>query len=155
MRITFLLATLIYSTLALTAPVVTGKVIHVTDGDTIKILVDHKQIKVRLAEIDAPELHQAFGRKSKQYLGNLVFDKMVTVEQVDTDRYGRTVGKVYLDTLYINAEMIKTGYAWFYRKYGKDLSLYDFENEARANHRGLWVDANPVPPWEWRKQRRK
>jgi endonuclease YncB( thermonuclease family) len=151
-RLFILITILLYSTLVLAAPVLTGKVIHVSDGDTFKILVNHKQIKVRLAEIDAPELHQAFGRKSKQYLGNLVFDKVVTVEQVDIDRYGRTVGKVYLDKLYVNAEMVRTGNAWFYRKYGKDLKLYDLENAARANRRGLWADPNPMPPWEWRKK---
>jgi endonuclease YncB( thermonuclease family) len=154
-HILFFLTTLLYSTQALSAPLLIGKVIHVSDGDTIKILVDHTQIKVRLAEIDAPELHQAYGRKSKQYLGNLVFGKVVTVEQVDIDRYGRTVGKVYLGKRYVNADMVKSGYAWFYRKYGKDLTLYDLENEARAGLRGLWADANPIPPWEWRKNNRK
>ena len=78
----------------------------------------------------------------------------MTVEQVDIDRYGRTVGKVYLDKLYINAKMVKSGYAWFYRKYGKDMILYDVENEARTNRRGLWADASPIPPWEWRKANR-
>jgi endonuclease YncB( thermonuclease family) len=92
-------AALLYSTLVLSSPVVTGKVIHISDGDTIKILVDHKQMKIRLAEIDAPELHQAYGRKSKQYLGNLVFGKVVTVEQVDIDRYGRIVGNLSRKTL--------------------------------------------------------
>jgi endonuclease YncB( thermonuclease family) len=105
--------------------------------------------------IDAPELHQAYGRKAKQALGNLVLGKIVTVEQVDIDRYGRTVGNVYLDKLYVNAEMVRNGYAWFYRKYGRDMSLYDLENQARAGRRGLWADANPTPPWEWRKNNRK
>lgn len=147
-----LFAALLFSTLALPAPVLTGKVIHVTDGDTLKILVDHQRIKIRLAEIDAPELHQAFGKKAKQALGNLVYGKDVSVEQVDIDRYGRIVGKVYIDKLYVNAEMVKIGYAWFYRKYGKDLSLYDLENEARTCRCGLWADSNPLPPWEWRKR---
>ena len=72
----------------------------------------------------------------------------MTVEQVDIDRYGRTVGKVYLDKLYVIAEMLKSGSAWFNRKYGKDLDLYDLENEARAGQRSLWADSNPTPPWK-------
>lgn len=155
MRFLFLLTTLLYSTLALSAPVYTGKVIHVSDGDTIKILVNRQQLKIRLAEIDAPELHQAFGRKSKKALGNLIFGKIVTVEQIDTDRYGRIVGKVHLENVYINADMVRTGNAWVYRKYAKDQDLYGLENEARLNRRGLWTDANPTPPWEWRKSKRK
>ena len=78
----------------------------------------------------------------------------MAAEQVDIDHYGRIVGKVYLDKLYINAEMVRSGYAWFYRKYGKDLTLCDLENEARVNRFGLWTYANPTPPWEWRKQTR-
>ncbi|WP_455208703.1 thermonuclease family protein [Kaarinaea lacus] len=76
---------------------------------------------------------------------------MTGKEQADIDSYARTDGKVYLDKLYINAVMVRTGNAWLFRKYGKDQKLYDLEYEARAARRGLWIDANPVPPWQWRK----
>ena len=154
MRVILLLAALLYSAVTLASPVYSGKVIHVADGDTITILVKHKQLKIRLAEIDAPELHQAFGRKAKQAMGNLVFGKVVTVEQVDIDRYKRIVGKVFLGDLYVNAAMVKNGFAWVYRKYAKDQRLYSLENEAKVNRRGLWADATPTPPWEWRKAKR-
>lgn len=100
-----------------------GKVVHIADGDTLTVLVDHKQVKVRLAEIDAPESHQDYGQRAKQALGNLVFGKVVLVADDGKDRYGRTIGRVRLGSLDVNAEMVRTGYAWVYRKYAKDQSL--------------------------------
>jgi micrococcal nuclease len=137
------------------AQVYTGKVIHISNGDTIKIVASHQQIKIRLAEIDTPEKGQPYGNKAKKALGNLIFGKVVTVHKVTTDRYKRIVGKIYLGDVYVNAWMVENGHAWFFRKYGKDLSLYDLENEARTAQRGLWADANPVPPWEWRRDKRE
>lgn len=131
-----------------------GKVISVTDGDTIKILVDSRQIKVRLAEIDAPEKSQDYGMKSKQFLGNLVFGKVVRVKEVDWDRYGRMVGRVYLDKVDVNAEIVRNGYAWAYRKYLTDQTILSLETEARNNRRGLWASDVRMPPWEWRRGKR-
>jgi|SRR3569623_1268456 len=137
-----------------TAATLQGKVVHIADGDTLTVLVDHEQMKVRLAEIDAPESHQDFGQRAKQALGNLVFSKEVSVDYEGKDRYGRTIGRVYLGDLDVNAEMVRTGYAWVYRQYAKDQSLYALEDEARAARRGLWASDARVPPWDWRKAKK-
>jgi endonuclease YncB( thermonuclease family) len=132
-------------------PVYDGKVVGVSDGDTLIVLTPEKQqIKVRLAEIDAPEKSQAYGQRSKQSLSDLVFGKQVRVEQQDRDRYGRVVGKVYVGSLDVNAEQVKRGMAWVYRKYAHDQALFALEQEAKNNKRGLWADPHAIPPWEYR-----
>lgn len=132
----------------------TGKVVSVADGDTITVLVDHTQIKVRLIEIDAPEKKQAFGNRSKQVLASMVFGKVVQVEEHGKDRYKRTLGRVVVEGLDANTEMVRLGYAWVYRKYSKNPVLLQIEQEAREARRGLWGENEPVPPWEWRKPKR-
>jgi endonuclease YncB( thermonuclease family) len=134
-----------------------GRVVGVHDGDTFTLLQDgNQQTRVRLAEIDAPESKQPYGNKAKQELSSLIFGKMVTVTIQDTDRYGRTVGRVYANTLDVNAEMIRRGAAWVYRKYAKDQTLYPLEAQAKQEKRGLWKlpDSERVPPWEWRHAKR-
>lgn len=132
-----------------------GRVVAVADGDTLTILVSgHNQIKVRLAEIDAPEKVQPFGRRSKQSLSELCFDKEAVLHTTDTDRYGRTVAKVHCAGVDANTEQIRVGLAWAYRKYLHDQSLLNLESEARTAKRGLWVDSDPLPPWEYRKLKR-
>ena len=134
---------------------ISGKIVAVTDGDTLVILVNgHDQIKVRLAEIDAPEKSQPFGQRSKQSLADLCFDKDAVLQKTATDRYGRTVAKVTCAGVYANGEQIRVGLAWAYRKYLRDQSLLDLESDAREAKRGLWVDSEPVPPWEFRKAKR-
>ena len=135
-----------------------GRVVGVSDGDTITILDDRKQqIKVRLAEIDTPESAQPYEARAKQELSGLVFGKTVIVKVQDTDRYGRKVGRVYKDDVdVINAEMIRRGAAWVYRKYARDQNLYNLEKQARQNKKGLWglPEAERIPPWEWRHVRK-
>lgn len=133
----------------------TGEVVGVADGDTITVLRDNEQVKVRLAEIDAPEKAQPFGNKSKQALSALVHGKAVLVVEQGNDRYKRTIGRVYQGDVDVNAEQIKRGMAWVYRKYSKDVSLLPLEDEAKAQRLGLWGDGEPVPPWEWRKSKRQ
>ena len=136
---------------------VQGRVIGISDGDTFKLLAaGNQQIKVRLAEIDTPESKQPYGNKAKQELSSLIFGKTVTVTVVDTDRYGRTVGRVFINTLDVNAEMIRRGAAWVYRKYAKDQSLFQLEAQAKQEKRGLWnlPDSERIPPWEWRHAKR-
>jgi len=132
---------------------IAGKVVSVADGDTVTVLVEHTQIKVRLVEIDAPEKAQAFGNRSKQALAAMVFGKVVTAEEKGKDKYKRTLGHVLVDGLDANAEMVRQGYAWVYLKYSKNPALLRLEQEAREGKRGLWVDNEPMPPWEWRKAR--
>lgn len=128
-----------------------GRVVGVADGDTITVLTGGREsIRVRLAEIDAPEKSQAFGQRSKQSLSDLVFGKTVRVEQQDVDRYGRVVGRVFVGGTDVNAEQVRQGMAWVYRQYLRDTTLLNVEQEARAARRGLWSDLNPMPPWEYR-----
>ena len=142
---------------AASAAELTGRVVRITDGDTLTVLDQAKhQTKIRLAEIDTPEKQQPYGTRAKQALSDLVFGKDVRVETVSTDRYGRTVGRVYEGSLYVNAEMVRLGAAWVYRQYSHDPSLLRLEQEARDARRGLWrlPEAERVPPWEWRKEKR-
>ncbi len=129
----------------------TGRVVGVSDGDTITVLHNGKGERIRLHGIDCPEKRQAFGNRAKQFTSNLVFAKTVTVQGVDLDRYGRTVGMVLLpDGRSLNHELVSAGLAWMYRRYSNDQRLSDLEEEARVARRGLWADPHAVPPWEWR-----
>jgi len=129
----------------------TGRVVGVTDGDTITVLVDVRQVKVRLTEIDAPEKRQAWGTKARQALSDLVFGRVVTVVENGKDRYQRMLGRVLVGETDVSAEMVRSGNAWIYRKYARDKALFALEDEAREAARGLWSLPNPVPPWEFRR----
>ena len=129
----------------------TGKVVGVADGDSITVLRDREQVKVRLVEIDAPEMGQAFGNRSKQALEALVKGQEVRVVERGQDKYHRTLGRIYRGELDVNAEQVRQGMAWVYRKYTKDDTLHPIEVEAKEQKRGLWRDPEPVPPWEWRR----
>lgn len=135
-----------------------GKIISISDGDTITLLVpdgaSFKQVKVRLGEIDTPESAQPYGARAKQTLSDLAFGKQARVIEQDRDRYGRTVGRVYVGGVDVNAEMIRQGAAWAYRQYLKDQSLLTLEQQAKAAKRGLWAlpEAQRCPPWDWRKK---
>ena len=132
-----------------------GLVVRIADGDTLTILVGERQVRIRLAEIDAPEKAQPFGTRSRQSLAEMCFQKQALVQTVDRDRYDRTVGRVKCAGVDANSEQVKRGMAWVYRQYAKRaFQLYDLEDEAKAAKRGLWADQAPVPPWEWRKDRR-
>ena len=126
-----------------------GKVVSIHDGDTITVLQDKQQLKVRLYGIDAPELKQPYGKKSKQFLANLIADEVVEVEENGKDRYKRTIGTIYLNSADINAQMVENGYAWAYRKFSKKYTPQ--ESKAKSQKLGLWRDKEPIPPWEWRK----
>ncbi len=132
------------------------EVIGITDGDTITVLDCHKeQHKVRLGEIDAPEKKQAFGTKAKEVLGEKVFRKEVRLQGKKTDRWGRLIRGVYIGDRCINIEMIREGYAWHYKEFSKTQAYADAEEEARSKHLGLWQDAEPEAPWEFRKHKAK
>lgn len=131
-----------------------GVVVSVLDGDTVEVLVDRKPVRVRLAEIDAPERAQAFGTRSRQALAAEVFQQPVTVRTNGLDRHGRTIGTILVDGHSINRMMVEQGMAWAYRQYLVDRSLLDVEAAARSGRVGLWVDPNPTAPWEWRAAKR-
>lgn len=150
----FLLLLLLPS-LALAWP---GRVVSITDGDTITVLTaGHEQVKVRLYGIDAPEKGQAFGQLAKRALSALVAGADVDVQQIDSDRYGRTVAILSgPGGLVANEEMVRMGYAWVFDRYCKRAEcnrLHDLEAGARADERGLWADGeDAVAPWEWRRR---
>jgi endonuclease YncB( thermonuclease family) len=139
-----------------------GRTVRVIDGDTIVILNEaDTQYKIRLKGIDAPEKRQPFGKRSKQYLSDLVAKRYVKVEYTKRDRYGRIIGKVFVSDKDVCLEMISAGLAWHYKKYQSEQSKQDrtryAETELAASMSGigLWRDASPIPPWEWRHRRRK
>lgn len=138
-----------------------GRVVGVTDGDTITLLDgDRVQHKIRLSGIDAPERSQAFGRRSREHLASLVAGERVTVETDNTDRFGRSVGKVLFQGRDINLAMVVAGLAWHYKKYEMEqsaverLSYANAEVQARESHAGLWRDPEPTAPWDWRAEKR-
>ncbi len=136
----------------------TGKVVKITDGDTLYVLdANYKEHKIRLAGIDAPERKQAYGLASRKHLASIVAGKHVRVEYQKRDRYGCIVGRVRLDGIDACLEQVKAGFAWHYKKYQHEQStndqrLYaDAEDKARDERLGLWRENNPMPPWEHRR----
>jgi endonuclease YncB( thermonuclease family) len=131
-------------------------VIGISDGDTLTVLNENKQqVKIRLAEIDAPGSGQPFGTKSKQSLSELCFGKQAEVVPRAIDHDKRTVARVKCAGVDANAEQVNRGMAWVYRKYAKDNKLYVLQHEAKAAERGLWSDWSPIPPSAWRQQRKQ
>lgn len=137
----------------------TARVVGISDGDSIVVLLEGKVRKrVRLATIDAPENHQAFGRPSKQSLSDLIYNKDIRVVEVDQDQYGRIVGEVFVDDNNVNLEQLRRGFAWHYKAHARQQSKEQrerytlAENEARTKKLGLWNDTNPTPPWVYRKK---
>ncbi len=134
----------------------------VRDGDTITLLDSSKiQHKIRLQGIDAPEAMQAFGQVSKRHLSNLVFNREVTAECGKTDKYERQVCVVMVSGQDANLAQVKAGMAWWYRAYAKEqipehrAQYQGAEMDAQRLRIGLWQDAEPVPPWVWRKAKRE
>jgi endonuclease YncB( thermonuclease family) len=139
----------------------TGRVVGVSDGDTITVLDAEKvQHKVRLMGVDSPEKAQPFGQKAKQHLSDLVFDRSVTVEWQKQDRYQRIVGKVMVNGQDVNLDQVRQGLAWHYKQFEREQDPLDraayaqAEILARQGNRGLWSDSAPIPPWDWRKSKK-
>ena len=137
-----------------TAVTYQGKVVKVLDGDSINILHQGKPLRIRLAEIDAPEYSQPFWKKSKQALEGYVRGKTVEVEEFDVDQYGRIVGHVYVGNLWVNGELVRNGFAYVYTQYAVSKRLYEYENEAEKNKKGIWrlPEKERVRLWVWRKK---
>ena len=129
------------------------KVVKVSDGDTITVLTnENEQIRVRLFGIDAPESSQDFGSAARKVLSGAVAGKTVSVDVKDTDRYGRSVGVVYVGNSDVNEFMVSNGYAWAYRRF-TDVYV-NKEAEAKNKKLGLWSQSGSIPPWDYRKQQR-
>lgn len=132
----------------------TGFVTGVSDGDTFYMVIDGQSTRVRLAQIDAPEKAQPFGRRAEQALREMVGKREVSATWRHLDRYQRPIVQVQVDGLDVNAELVRLGWAWVFTQYATDRSLNTLEQEARRERRGLWADAHPIEPWEWRKAHR-
>ena len=132
-----------------------GKVIQVTDGDTIVVIKKDKKYTIRLNGIDAPEKKQFYGQEVKKTLSNKLLNKTVRIEWTEKDKYGRTLGNVFLDKKSINKWLIEEGYAWHYKKYSKSKILAQLETDAKIKKKGLWQYANPMEPWKFRKLKKK
>ena len=143
--------------LAETSQKLNGEVIRIVDGDTLKLRVAKDEVvSIRLAQIDAPEKAQPYGDMATSALSALALGKRARVEVVAIDRYGRTVGEVYVREIHVNLEMVRSGHAWAYTRYVESLAIIDVENEARRLERGLWKlpISDRDPPWVWRQHRR-
>jgi len=144
------------------AATIEGRVVSISDGDTITILdAGNRQHKIRLSGIDAPESHQAFGQKSKANLSALIFNRQVVAECTKTDKYRREICKVLVGDIDANLEQVKAGMAWWYRHYANEQPRQDQEAyeaaefNAKIRRLGLWADKNPTPPWDWRHGNRR
>jgi endonuclease YncB( thermonuclease family) len=133
-----------------------GKVVGISDGDTITVLRDRTPVKIRLRGIDCPETGQDYGSRAKSVTSELAFGKVVTVHPRRKDRYGRTVADVILpDGRVLNHELVRRGVAWWYRKYApRDTTVARLEADAKAARIGLWSQPDPTPPWDWRRSRK-
>lgn len=152
MRLLALFLAVLATTPLQAADALYGRVVAIQDGDTLTLLTaDRVEVRVRLAEIDCPERRQDWGARARQALADKVFRKSVEVSVVDVDRYGRIVGRIYLDGRDINRELVSEGHAWVHRQYMSDRSLLDEEAAARGAGRGLWGQGEPMPPWDYRR----
>ena len=139
----------------MSARTVTGYVTGVSDGDTFYMQIDGKAVRMRLAQIDAPEKAQPFGRRAEQSLRELIGKREVRATWREADRYGRPIVQVEAGGVDVNAEQVKRGFAWVYRQYSNDARLIALEVEARRAGLGLWSESEPIEPWEWRRAKRK
>jgi endonuclease YncB( thermonuclease family) len=133
-----------------------GPVVNIVDGDTFTAKVQGVVMHFRLEGIDAPEHDQPHGAQAKTDLLTMLQGRQVVLVPSDTDRYGRTIVRVWVGTLDVNREMVKRGAAWFDSEYSKDSALYDEENRARDRKRGLWALPlkDRIAPSAWRRRRK-
>ncbi len=152
----FLLLFLLLPAIALAD--IAGKVVGVSDGDTVTLLADgNRQVKIRLAEVDAPESSQPYGAKAKQVLSDLVFGKQVLAKVQTVDRYGRSVAHLYVGDTWVNRELVAGGHVWVYRQYSTSTELAYLEAEAKGASKGLWAlqEDQRIPPWDYRRAKRQ
>lgn len=151
-----ILVSIFIFSLSVIAIAVSGKVIRVSDGDTILLQSGSQRIKVRMYGIDAPELKQSYGEDSKNYLEKRILNKNVDVKVINEDKYGRKVGKVFYKNKDINLEMIKTGNAWFYEYHAKKEKEYrKASKSAQEQKLGLWKDKDLQNPRNFRLEHKR
>lgn len=129
-------------------------VTKVIDGDTVKVVGSNNiELDIRLAEIDAPEIDQPYGKASRAMLEELISDKQVELRDITKGKYGRFVANIYCDGVWLNIALVKSGVAWKYKESGSN-DITEAEMNARRSKIGLWGKSNPIAPWEWREQKR-
>ena len=130
---------------------ITGKIVKITDGDTLTLLHNGEKLKIRFYGIDAPESKQSFGKQSKENLTKLCpLNSQAKIKIKQKDKYNRIVGIVFCNDIDINAKQVQDGYAWAYREYS--LAYLHLEFQARIEAKGLWSEDNPIKPSIYRKQ---
>lgn len=147
-----MLKKLLFTLVCLSGHAFADQVIGISDGDTLTVLHDRRPVRIRLANIDAPEKAQAFGERSKQSLSDLCYGKDATYQTVDVDQYGRTVAVVTCNGVNVNQAQVARGMAWVYTRYNQDGSLPSVEARARQAKVGLWSESAPTPPWLFRRE---
>ncbi len=141
----------------------TGRVAHVSDADTVRVVVAStctvracpsvgESVRVRLAEIDAPESDQPYGDEATAALVELIDGVTLKVVQTDTDHYGRAIGQLVYQDVWINGWLVGEGHAWVYPRYADSPELFEWQDEAREARRGLWAADDPMEPWLWRRR---
>jgi endonuclease YncB( thermonuclease family) len=147
----FIAVLMLLCSLALSVDAWNGKVVAVLDGDTIEVLQDGRAVRIRLAGIDCPERRQDYGEKAKRFASEMVFGRVVEVQNKGMDRYGRLLAEVTIDGKSLNQELVRNGLAWWYHKYSpNDTVLAALEGYARSEGANIWSRSDAVPPWEFR-----
>jgi len=142
---------LAFSPFIVNAQLLKGRVISVHDGDTFTMIMgDSTKIRVRLHAIDCPELKQEYGDSAQVFTSKQILDKEVEVKKTASDKYGRIVGMVYVDSFTLNEELLKAGLAWHYLKYDKTPRLDSLQSTAKQQKMGLWRLLKPIEPWNYR-----
>jgi endonuclease YncB( thermonuclease family) len=131
-----------------------GRVVGVVDGDTLDVLQDGRSVRIRLEGVDCPERAQPWSRRATTLVSDLAFGRTASVRVVTVDRYCRQVARVEVEGRDLSRELLRSGLAWHFKLYNQDSDLADLETQARAQRRGLWSQADPIPPWEWRRGKR-
>ncbi|WP_101690765.1 thermonuclease family protein [Dysgonomonas massiliensis] len=148
----YIILLLIVLSLPIQSKTLKGKIVRVSDGDTIVLLDStNTQHRIRLDGIDCPEKGQPFGRKATDFLKELTTGKTIIVEWEKKDRYNRILGVVYADNINVNKELLKNGLAWHYKHFNNDQELADLEQQAKDKKLNIWSEKNPIEPYRWRK----
>lgn len=152
MKELFLSLIFILYSIGIGSATIKGKVVKVTDGDSITILTEgNRQVKIRLDGIDCPERGQDYGTKATDFTKELCAGKDVIIDSIGIDRYRRVLGIVWVDSINVNEALLINGLAWRY-KYNKSEYYLSLEQEARAQKLNIWSMKNPVAPWDFRKK---
>lgn len=140
--------------LPLQAESFSGKVVGISDGDTITVLHENTPQKIRILGVDCPEKTQPFGTKAKDFAASIIFTETVYVDYDKRDRYGRILGNVFIGGESLTEKLLESGLCWHYVQYSQDEALQAIEDRARERKIGVWSMKDPVPPWEFRRAKR-